>query len=129
MREIKFKYKDMCGEWVYKRILGHIYNVDQNTLCQYTGLKDINGKEIYEFDVLKTAFSNEPFGVVRWHDNGYFFIDCSVIPIQWNSSYRPLGEMVGTHIDGKPINIEVIGNIIDNPELFNKIKDKNEGRV
>lgn len=93
----------------------HGIDVDQNTVGQYTGLNDKNGKEIYEGDILKNNFSDVPFGVVTWHKDGYFFIDCGFgkFPINANG-YRPLGEMLVLKLDNvKDVTFEVIGNIHD----------------
>ena len=134
MRIICFRGKsfDSSWKWVYGNLEAYpeegIYQierqkVDENTIGQFTGFEDINGNNIYEGDVLRNAFSSKPFGIVKWHERGgYFFIDCSVLPIEWNNSYRPLGEMIDVKIDGKPVNLEIIGNIYDNPNLFAKEK-------
>lgn len=94
--------------------------VHPETVGQFTGLHDKNGKEIYECDVLKNNLSDNPFGVVTWHNDGYFFIDCGFgkFPINANG-YNPLGKMLVLKIDNvKDVFFEVIGNIHDNPELL-----------
>lgn len=134
MRIIRFRGKSVNSplKWVYGNLEAYpeegMYKIEsqdvqEGTIGQFTGFEDINGNNIYEGDVLRNAFSSKPFGIVKWHERGgYFFIDCSVLPIEWNNSYSPLGEMIDVKIDGSPVNLEIIGNIYDNPNLFAKEK-------
>ena len=80
-----------------------IFMVDPNTVGQFTGLLDKNGKEIYENDIVKcngsdwlykVVFSNTAFKLNR--PDGYFFT------IERDDVF------------------EVIGNIHDNPELLRR---------
>lgn len=126
----KAKRKDN-GEWVYWNIYGMICNkngklrrlsvkrnlattsyyhyihqiitlIDEKTICQYTGLTDKNGNKIWENDIVK---DNVIFGVVVWDEkNARFMIDDIHDGLQDYSDWW--GE------------VEVIGNIFDNPELL-----------
>lgn len=138
MREIKFRGKTQEGEWVYGSLCTNPYDDDDveivdhsevflpresvlpDTIGQYTGLKDANGTEIYEGDLVKSAFSERVVGMVAWNTNGYFYILESFFI---NEDYeeqdrRPLGEMLRLSIENTPCNFTVIGNIHDNPELM-----------
>ena len=86
------------------------YEVDQSTVCQCTGLKDKNGKLIWENDILSGHIDDEfPEDETRkrvlWHENGW----CTNEP--GCDDYDELDDF-----DSE--NFEVIGNEIDNPELL-----------
>ena len=98
-----------------------IFEVQPDTICQYTGLTDKNGNKIWENDVVKKHFytdydafanSEEYVGVVK-------FIDCAWVVEtvrEKNKCIRPIFEAMAYSQDVKYF--EVIGNIFDNPELL-----------
>lgn len=70
---------------------------------QYTGLKDKNGKEIYEGDILR--HNREAYIGKVWFCDGCFMTDCE------GFGNQPMNDLdLGW--------IEVIGNIYENPELL-----------
>lgn len=91
-------YLDTDGEWVADM-------ANRITLMQYTGLKDKNGKEIYEGDIIHCWGGEYYQGY--WEYNQKF-----VVEFGWTQS---MWEML--HVE----NIEVIGNIYENRELMEVI--------
>lgn len=124
MREILFKAKTISGNWVNgllsnkddkwyisnKAGMPFAYDVLPETICQFTGLYDKNGKKIWENDILMAhldesypedvAYETVEWGVAGWvtHEAG-----CT------DREY--LDEFDLEHF-------EVVGNIFDNPELL-----------
>jgi uncharacterized phage protein (TIGR01671 family) len=81
-------------------------------LMQYTGLKDKNGKEIYEGDVLdKEGYWSFYIG---FKDACFVMIPCNSVQ-RANWTWHPAGQNM---IEGW----EVIGNIYENPELLEEPK-------
>lgn len=80
----------------------------KETEGQYTGLKDKNGKEIYEGDIVKAE---------KWKPKHYeiAFIEGGFCAIQGDCNY-PID--INHFYDSKGCMIEVIGNIYDNAELL-----------
>ena len=146
MREILFRAKRICdGEWIEgfyvglrpnlqtmkpescHRIYGLntiSYDIDPETLCRYTGLKDIYGNRIWENDILKGftyPFSSDGefnyFATVEWSEEyKYFFLYTVKNP---KSTVCGISEG-NTELfeDFNSDDWEVIGNIFDNPELL-----------
>lgn len=114
----------MSGKWVYGGLhllskMPHIHtdpftkkSINIETIGQYTGLKDKNGKEIYEGDIVKSISSKVGYVIFLQQEMGYVVV--------WDNCDTRLGHRNrggGYDCDGS---IEVIGNIYDNPELVKK---------
>lgn len=77
-------------------------------LMQYTGLKDKNGKEIYEGDIVNCK-EYECYGKITWdEDCAAFYFEI----LQEDGTF--IDEWLYDYID----ELEVIGNIYENPELL-----------
>lgn len=131
-REIKFRGKNSKGIWIYgelvhnrgkafivpKKIVvpfapsNNDLIVDENTVSQFTGLKDKNGKEMYEGDMFKLPI---PYGSATHQvriSPHHLCVEIKNITLQnWNN-------LNDCWWDEFKSGIEVIGNIYDNPEFI-----------
>lgn len=121
IENIKFRGKSKrTGEWLYGDLVRNVegafaivppfemslhnccenYEVDKETIGQFTGLYDEDGKAVYEGDILKQG---DGLTVVNWYDGGFCDLVCNEII---------------SNLDVE--DSQVIGNIHDNQELLNK---------
>ena len=135
MREIKFRAWDKTenrmarnieelkfnSKGIYAVVLNHLgfemrRRANDVELMQYTGLKDRNGKEIFEGDIVAFEDSDGGYeypdvvvntGIVEYGELGFYFTN------------RVAAEMDDFYIkDGRCDDVEVIGNIYENAELL-----------
>ncbi len=97
------------------------YEINSNTLGQFTGLCDKNGKKIFEGDILDDRKENECVGVIVFEDGAFrvkwYGITTMLYPYGYDDA--GFGEIKTEHLDMYYIDkFEIIGNIHDNPELL-----------
>ena len=141
MRTIKFKAKTLkTGEWIVgdlvcsngkffikhedepNKVFPLCTKVDPDTVCEFTGFLDKNGKEIYEGDVLRSnkyPFSctednqyDNYYGAIGWsEEEALFYIVAIKNP---KSSVRGISDGISDSISQKMMqDFEVIGNVHD----------------
>jgi uncharacterized phage protein (TIGR01671 family) len=132
-REIKFKFWckgtstnlnfNKPGWWNWPNYLLEKYYNPQDLFdspdfvcCQYTGLKDKNGKEIYEGDIIcipendPTSTSGNALLTVEYRYGGFGYVDPT------NKKFENIYYLIGdVDVDDCA---EVVGNIFENPELL-----------
>ena len=133
MREIKFRAKRLDnGEWAYGDLMRdtvggcYVFPIDcaalykenailPETIGQYTGLKDTNGKEIYEGDIIRSFDSNGEaiLHYIVWEEarfvalyKGRNFSHKCFLKQDWLDEFEK----------------EVIGNIYDNKNLLGEVE-------
>ena len=113
----KWVYGLLCefvGKWTirqfeYDRADYVSYEVDPETVCQYTGLTDKNGNKIFEGDIVKAPFL---CGVTKKNITGIVEYKKGIF------NFKHTKEEYGRQLLGYVDDIDVIGNIFDNPELL-----------
>ena len=143
MRTIKFRGRSLDGkEWYHGDLEYNIarihtydkdgyyirqYYVNPDTVCQFTGLQDKNGKDIYEGDIMYSEFSDGygGYSLIGWNEREASFGMMDAYSYQSKQEGYDFPEFKNyvliAHLQ-KALICEVVGNIYDNPELLTKTK-------
>ncbi len=132
MREILFRGKSKSinkGEWIYGSFVEDtdlnaccirdkslVYElVDRETVGQFTGLTDKNGKKIFEGDIIQYCGCGyrESMGTIIYDKNFGAFVSK-----EYERYYVRFGDISQY---GTVMGVEVIGNVHDNPELLEQL--------
>lgn len=142
MRTIKFRGKRLDdNRWIYGDLMRHqdgdtfigdnthywtddgyhnneyeeVRAVEDDTVGQYTGIKDATGREIYEDDIVRLSFNKSPYlncEAYVAYDQGEWVCKSLLLKYVPSQCLLFFGYKAGLY------KIEVIGNIHDNPELM-----------
>ena len=85
-------------------IAPEMYVIDPDTLCQFTGLTDKNGKKIWENDIVELPDENVYFKCEWEKDTARFVLNGDRFTVDFD--------------DYREYEVEVIGNIFDNADLL-----------
>ena len=85
---------------------------DEMELMQYTGLKDNNGKDIYEGDIVNLTTNHIADLNPDWPKK------TSKVEVKWENAMFKFGDMTMNYMPLRNAELKVIGNIYENPELL-----------
>lgn len=142
MREILFKAKRIDnGEWVEGYLFKQVaienrmyfaievientvkaYEVDENTICQYTGMpacwmafdNEPQEWDIWEHDLLKVEYEEKPVIAEVLYSDGMYIL----VSAEFADGYKPLFDYVNIEYGVSYVEAEHMGNIFDNRELL-----------
>ena len=131
MREIKFRAWDKDSNAMIVNstrkisFKGDVDGGEDLILMQYTGLKDINGKEIYEGDIIGIKTKNKPAYIseVLFKEGEFCYFDLDYTnKHKKNYPLNAISSEEGVDHDGSHI-CKVVGNIYENPKLLEEIEN------
>lgn len=116
MREILFRGKTISGGWVQGLLANNddkwyisnkvgapfAYEIYPETICQYTGLTDKNGKKIFEGDIVTVPNDDELYSVVWDEDTAAWSLSAEAVVYNFDNFWG--------------YELEVVSNVYDNPE-------------
>jgi hypothetical protein len=145
-REIKFRGKSVNGDWYYGLLShstgakGHTvpegwyisnksgmpwaYQVRPETIGQFTGSWDDDGKEIYQDDVLQIHDPEKDSGLGPNYQYESVYYQNGAFALEWDYGEYDITAIgwAKEYFSGNDITIKVVGNLYDNPEFVEKLE-------
>jgi hypothetical protein len=128
MRKIRFRGRNKGGVWKYGQLFdlsttyifakskdgpGNMYEVDESTIGQYIGKRDVSGAYIFEGDILETEQGHHV--VVGYSEESAAFV------------LRDIHNSEVFHSIGQVGQMRLIGNIYDNKDLVKEVCNDIDG--
>ena len=100
-------------------IHGKLHPLPNTILMQYTGLKDKNGKEIYESDILAVSLMEIDTALDQKVEGKRILFE--VVYAQFDTAFSAFDVVNECWVKLNALPYEIIGNIYENPELLEKV--------
>ena len=114
------EYSSGCGDNSASSVYSEVDNQDDYVVQQYTGLTDKNGKDVYEGDIVKTIYVNDPVNNIG---SVIYNVETGTYRIKTSKQLLPI--VTYRFVEDKPQGLlqvadEIVGNMFEHKHLIEK---------